>query len=92
MRRLLGRAALAGSVTLLALGPATVSRADEPAPTSTVQPGQTTSSTDQAELDKVLAEVRAELAESSEQMVLAAADLPWARASAYVISVEAAPA
>ena len=77
MRRLLGRAALAGAVTLLALGPATVSRADEPSPTptATVQPGQTTSSTDQAELDKVLAEVRAELAESSEQMVLAAADL-----------------
>src|SRR5436189_26464 len=49
MRRLLGRAALAGAVTLLALGPATVSRADEPAPTSTVQPGQTTPSTDQAE-------------------------------------------
>ena len=77
MRRLLGRAALAGAVTLLALGPATVSRADEPVPTptATAQPGSTTSSTDQAELDKVLAEVRAELAESSEQMVLAAADL-----------------
>jgi murein DD-endopeptidase MepM/ murein hydrolase activator NlpD len=74
MRRLLGRAALAAALTLLALGPATVSRADEPvpAPTTTAQPGSTT---DQAELDKVLAEVRAELAESSEQMVLAAADL-----------------
>ena len=74
MRRLLGRAALAGAVTLLALGPATVSRADEPVPTptATAQPGSTTSSTDQAELDKILAEVRAELAESSEQMVLAA--------------------
>jgi hypothetical protein len=74
MRRLLGRAALAGAVTLLALGPATVSRADEPvpSPTTTAQPGSTT---DQAERDKVLAEVRAELAESSEQMVLAAADL-----------------
>jgi len=77
MRRLLGRAALAGAVTLLALGPATVSQADEPVPTPTTsaQPGSTTSSTDQAERDKVLAEVRAELAESSEQMVLAAADL-----------------
>ena len=76
MRRLLGRAALAGAVALLALGPATVSRADEPVPTSTTaQPGSATSSTDQAERDKILAEVRAELAESSEQMVLAAADL-----------------
>ena len=60
MRRLLGRAALAGAVTLLALGPATVSQADEPvpSPTTTAQPGSTT---DQAERDKVLAEVRAEL-------------------------------
>jgi murein DD-endopeptidase MepM/ murein hydrolase activator NlpD len=74
MRRLLGRAALAGAVTLLAFGPATVSRADEPvpAPTTSARPG---SPADQAELDAVLAEVRAELAESSEEMVLAAADL-----------------
>ena len=49
MRRLLGRAALAGAVTLLALGPATVSRADEPvpSPTTTAQPGSATSGTDQ---------------------------------------------
>src|SRR3954453_13201128 len=102
MRRLLGRAPLAGAVTLLALGPATGSGGGEPGrarrggpgepvptPTATAHPGSTTSSTDQAELDKILAEVRAELAESSEQMVLAAADLrltdqalPGARATA----------
>ena len=77
MRRLLGRAALAGAVTLLALGPATVSRADEPAPTptATAQPGRPRRAPTRPSCDKVLAEVRAELAESSEQMVLAAADL-----------------
>ena len=84
MRRLLGAAAAA--VLLLALGPATGSRADEPRPTTT--PSNATG-IDPAEFDRVLAEVRAELAESSEAMVRAAADLrladqalPGARATA----------
>ncbi len=81
MRRLLGRAVLAGAVALLALGPAGTSAADEPATTAPAagrdaaddlaDPGIT----DQTELDAVLAEVRSELAESSEEMVRAAADL-----------------
>jgi murein DD-endopeptidase MepM/ murein hydrolase activator NlpD len=84
MRRLLGAAAAA--LLLLALGPATGSRADEPHPTATAADP---SGIDPAELDRVLAEVRAELAESSEAMVRAAADLrladqalPGARATA----------
>jgi murein DD-endopeptidase MepM/ murein hydrolase activator NlpD len=88
MRRLLGRAVLAAAVVLLALGPAAVGHADTsgPAtPASTAAPG----AVDQAELDKVLEQVRSELAESSETMVRAYADLriadqalPGARATA----------
>ena len=87
MRRLLGRAALAAAVVLLALGPAAASRADEPLP---VPPAEgSTATVDQGDLDAVLKEVRGELAESSEAMVQAAADLrladqalPGARATA----------
>ena len=86
MRRLLGRTVLAAAVTLAALGPAATSHADEPAPAPKASdPG----AADQAELDAVLAEVRGELAESSEAMVRAYADLrladqalPAARATA----------
>ncbi len=86
MRRLLGRAVLAAGVTLLAFGPAAAGHADEPAPAATAKAATTV---DQQELDAVLAEVRAELAESSETMVRAYADLrladralPGARATA----------
>lgn len=92
MRRLLGRAVLACAVAVLALGPPTASRADEPAPTGSADPtssSRTSADPRQAEIDAVLKEVRAELAESSEAMVLAAADLrladralPGARAAA----------
>ena len=85
MQRLLG--AVAAAVLLLALGPATSSRADEPRPTT--PPPSNAAGIDPAEFDRVLAEVRAELAESSEAMVRAAADLrladqalPGARATA----------
>ena len=81
MRRLLGRAVLAGAVALLALGPAGTSAADEPATTAPATGREAAGDpadpgvTDQTELDAVLAEVRSELAESSEEMVRAAADL-----------------
>ena len=87
MRRLLGRAALAAAVALLALGPAAASHADEPAPVPAA-PGSS-ATVDQGDLDAVLKEVRKELTESSEAMVQAAADLrladqalPGARATA----------
>ena len=57
MRRLLGRAVLACAVAVLALGPPTASRADEPAPTGSAAPTSTSSpSADprQAEIDAVL--------------------------------------
>ena len=88
MRRLLGRTLLAVAVTLAAFGPAAASHADEP----TATPGQAAvdqAAVDQEELDKVLEQVRGELAESSEAMVRAYADLrladqalPGARATA----------
>ncbi len=75
MRRLLGRAVLAAAVTLLAFGPAVTSHADEPAPArSSAGPA----AVDQAEYDALLDEVRGELAESSEAMVRAYADLRFA--------------
>jgi murein DD-endopeptidase MepM/ murein hydrolase activator NlpD len=87
MRRLLGRAVLAGALTLLVLAPATVSRADEPVPQP--PPGAGATGVDPEELAAALDEVRAELAESSQEMLLAAADLrladralPGARATA----------
>jgi murein DD-endopeptidase MepM/ murein hydrolase activator NlpD len=94
MRRLLGRAALAAALGLLALGPAATGHADEQpgrpaASASGGGGGGTTATVDPGELDAVLAEVRSELAESSEAMVQAAADLrladralPSARATA----------
>ena len=78
MRRLLGRAVLACAVALLALGPAGTSAADEPAtpaPAAGRDAATDPGDTDRNELDAVLAEVRSELAESSEEMVRAAADL-----------------
>ncbi len=86
MRRLLGRTVLAAAVTLAALGPAATSHADEP---SRAPKASDPAAADQAELDAVLAEVRGELAESSEAMIRAYADLrladralPGARATA----------
>jgi murein DD-endopeptidase MepM/ murein hydrolase activator NlpD len=75
MRRLLGRALLAGAVVLLALGPAAASATEEPATPPAAGSDAGPGATDQAERDAVLAEVRSELAESSEEMVRAAADL-----------------
>ncbi|MEO7980019.1 MAG: peptidoglycan DD-metalloendopeptidase family protein [Sporichthyaceae bacterium] len=72
MRRLLGRTALAVAVTLAALGPAAASHADEPTPAPSA-PARAIA--DQEQIDAVLAEVRGELAESSEAMVRAYADL-----------------
>ncbi len=72
MRRLLGRTALAAAVTLAALGPAAASHADEPTPAPSA-PARATA--DQERIDAVLAEVRSELAESSEAMIRAYADL-----------------
>jgi murein DD-endopeptidase MepM/ murein hydrolase activator NlpD len=72
MRRLLGRTVLAAAVTLAALGPAATSHADEPSP---APKASDPAAADQAELDAVLDEVRGELAESSEAMVRAYADL-----------------
>ncbi len=72
MRRLLGRTVLAAAVTLAALGPAATSHADEPSP---APKASDPAAVDQAELDAVLDEVRGELAESSEAMVRAYADL-----------------
>jgi murein DD-endopeptidase MepM/ murein hydrolase activator NlpD len=86
MRRLLGRTMLAAAVVLAALGPAAASHADEPAATpAAAGPG----AVDQKQLDKIIEQVRGELAESSEAMVRAYADLrladqalPAARATA----------
>ncbi len=75
MRRLLGRAVLAVGVTLLALGPTTAGHAGEPTPAAA---GVDAAGVDQDELDAVLDEVRSELAESSEAMVRAYADLKLA--------------
>jgi murein DD-endopeptidase MepM/ murein hydrolase activator NlpD len=87
MRRLLGRAVLACAVTALALGPATTSHADQPTPSPAAPSASVGAS--QTELDAVLQQVRKELAESSEAMIRAAADLrladqalPTARATA----------
>ena len=65
MRRLLGRTALAVALACVVVAPGTPGRADDSAGTAAGQ----------AEVDAVIAEVRAELAESSEAMVRAAADL-----------------
>jgi murein DD-endopeptidase MepM/ murein hydrolase activator NlpD len=89
MRRLLGRAVLACAVALLAVGPAAASAADKPAPSTPVATTDHDAAVDPDELAAVLKQVRSELAESSEQMVRAAADLrladqalPGARATA----------
>ena len=89
MRRLLGRAVLACAVALLAVGPAGANAADQPEPTTPTATTDRDSGVDPDELAKVLKQVRSELAESSEQMVRAAADLrladralPGARATA----------
>ncbi len=89
MRRLLGRAVLACAVALLAVGPAGASAADKPAPTTPPATTELDPGVDPDELAAVLKQVRSELAESSEQMLRAAADLrladralPGARATA----------
>lgn len=71
MRRLLGRAVLALALAGATLGPAATSHADEPAPPSPA----TSPSIDPSELEAVLEQLRSELAESSEAMLRAAADL-----------------
>jgi murein DD-endopeptidase MepM/ murein hydrolase activator NlpD len=89
MRRLLGRAVLACAVALLAVGPAGAHAADKPATTTPPAATDQDAGVDPDELAAVLKQVRSELAESSEEMVRAAADLrladqalPGARATA----------